>query len=75
MVSGGKRTVLVGPGLQDLDDEPSLRIGAGGGMRSGDGVRRRFLDGTFCGSDFLALSPRTRHFFMRCDDARTSDVA
>jgi hypothetical protein len=72
----GKRTVLAGPGLQDLDDERSLRVGAGGGTRSGDGVRRRFLDGTFRGSDFLAFSPRTCHFFTRCDDdARTGDVA
>jgi len=74
-VRGGKRTVLAGPGLKDLDDERSLRVGAGGGMRRGDGVRRRFFDGTFCGSDFLALSPRARHFFMRCDDARAGDDA
>ena len=73
--AGGKRTVLAGPGLQDLDDERSLRVGAGGGTRSGDGVRRRFFDGIFRGSDFLALSPRTRHFFMRCDDAHAGDVA
>ncbi len=34
--AGGKRTVLAGPGLQDLDDERSLRVGAGGGRRTGD---------------------------------------
>ena len=66
--AGGRRTIL------DLDDERSPRVGAGGGMRRGDGVRRRFFDGTFHGLDFLALSPRVCHFFMRCDDGRSRDI-